>query len=194
MKQNLLPTQILVIMGTSASGKSHIGHYLSKTLSLPFIDGDDLHSESNIQKMCSGLPLTDTDRFPWFRSILNTFLSLIKESSNPPKGIIIACSALKKSYRDFLREGISKDNSVKIWFVYLKTSKKVLEERIRRREGHFMKLGMLESQFKDLEEPSEKDEERIVVVNGNNQADEVVKEIIEKVREPLMKEEMICFS
>ncbi|CAG8453873.1 9610_t:CDS:2 [Ambispora leptoticha] len=194
---------VFIIMGPTASGKTSIGTLLAQKLGLPFLDGDDLHPKSNIEKMSSGLPLTDDDRLPWLQAILDTLTQwttpsdgTTTDSSTSPKGIIVACSALKRSYRDFLRNNVPLNNRAQVWFVYLKTSKQELERRLRERKGHFMREGMLQSQLDTLENPiidssSSNDhqketandkqelEERIFVVDGDKSKEEVTQEICE---------------
>src|SRR5690348_2657036 len=97
-------------MGVSASGKSTVGEALARALSLPFVEGDELHSRHNIQKMSHGEPLTDEDRAPWLRAIG----SLLGDDTRRPRGVVVACSALKAAYRDVLRAA-----SPAVRFVYL---------------------------------------------------------------------------
>jgi len=135
---------IIVIMGVSGSGKTTIGKLLAERLSLPFIEGDDFHSKDNILKMSRGIPLTDEDRYPWLRSLSEQLLSHQKE-----KGVVLACSALKESYRKILQEGLSE----KIIWVYLQGDESILRERIKNRKEHFMPLELLRSQLTTLEKP-----------------------------------------
>lgn len=130
-------------MGVSGTGKTTIGNLLSKELNLPFFDGDDFHPETNIIKMASGNPLNDEDRHEWLIGLNQLLIS--KRNT----GAIVACSALKKSYRRILKEGIEED----LHFVYLKGSFQEVKSRMEKREGHFMPLELLKSQFHALEEP-----------------------------------------
>lgn len=134
---------LIVLMGVSGCGKTSVGHALSKVTSLPFFDADDFHSEANKKKMQAGIPLEDKDRIPW----LEALNKLCK--SNQERGIILACSALKRSYRDL----ISKD--IQIEWVYLKGSFELIHSRMSQRIDHFMPSSLLESQFKTLEEPED---------------------------------------
>ncbi len=155
---------IFYIMGVSGSGKTTIGKLLSKELAIPFFDGDDYHSATNIEKMASGIPLNDDDRLGWLLA-LN---ALAKE--NKDKGAIIACSALKENYRDLLRKEIEENV---IW-VYLKGTFEEISERLRDRSGHFMPADLLKSQFDVLEEPKNG-----ISISIKNEPKAIVSEIIE---------------
>ena len=153
----------VVVMGVCASGKTTIGEHLAKKLGRKFIDGDDLHPRANIQKMASGQPLNDDDRKPWLERIRDAAYSL--ESKNE-HGIIV-CSALKKIYRDQIREG-----NENVSFLFLDGSKELILERMRARQGHFMKENMVNSQFETLERPE--DEPRTIFVSIDATIEEVV--------------------
>jgi carbohydrate kinase (thermoresistant glucokinase family) len=134
--------QCLIIFGVSGCGKSTIGQLLSDQLTLPFFDADDFHSKENIRKMNSGIPLTDADRLPWLQSINN---HLVK---NQNQGFILACSALKESYRKLLETQIDQ-----ITWVYLKGEFDQIYERLNNRKGHFMDPDLLQDQFDTLQIP-----------------------------------------
>ena len=134
----------IVIMGVSGSGKTTIGKLLSEKIQMPFFDGDDFHSEENIRKMASGKPLQDEDRKEWLLQ-LN---ALIQENQNK-KGCVIACSSLKKNYRDILSKNVP--NAIK--FVFLKGSYSEILSRLESRENHFIPSSLLKSQFETLEIP-----------------------------------------
>lgn len=134
----------IVIMGVSGSGKTTIGKLLSEKIQIPFFDGDDFHSEENIQKMASGKPLNDEDRKEWLLELNR----LIQKNSNE-KGCIIACSSLKKNYRDILSKNVP--NAIK--FVFLKGSYSEILSRMESRENHFIPSTLLKSQFETLEIP-----------------------------------------
>ncbi|GLR15686.1 gluconokinase [Portibacter lacus] len=138
MKKN----KLIIVMGVSGSGKSTIAKGIAKSLDLPFYDADDFHPKENIAKMESGEPLNDIDRKPWLEKI-NAFSADIVKST----ALVFACSALKESYREILSRNIN------VVFVYLKGSPKLIHDRMNAREDHFMPLNLLDSQFKDLEEP-----------------------------------------
>lgn len=135
-------------MGPAGSGKSTVGKLLAEKLSWSFADGDDFHSPANIEKMSRGIALTDEDRIPWLQRILEAILQWQVQGHN----VVLACSALKRSYRDLL--GIhSNDQNVKL--VYLKGSYNLLLQRLRSRKGHYMTEQLLASQLADLEEPAD---------------------------------------
>ncbi|GAB7228632.1 gluconokinase [Vibrio rotiferianus] len=160
----------VVVMGVCASGKTTIGEHLAKKLGRKFIDGDDLHPRANIQKMASGQPLNDDDRKPWLERIRDAAYSL--ESKNE-HGIIV-CSALKKIYRDQIREG-----NENVTFLFLDGSKELILERMRARQGHFMKENMVNSQFETLERPE--DEPRTIFVSIDATIEEVVSNAAELI-------------
>jgi gluconokinase len=132
----------VVVMGVSGSGKSSVGRELAYAMGVPFADADDFHSAANVAKMAAGVPLTDDDRWPWLADV-GAWLA------SQSGGGVVACSALKRSYRDALRAAAPGAR-----FVHLCGDQAVLESRVgvrREREGHFMAPGMLASQLADLE-------------------------------------------
>ena len=135
---------ILILFGPAATGKSTIGALLAARLRCPFLDADDVHPTANIAKMSRGEPLTDADRFPW----LDRIRGHIVEADSRRECLVVACSALKRVYRQKLDpEGKS------VRWVYLKGSRALLEQRLLARPSHFMKASMLDSQLAALEEP-----------------------------------------
>ncbi len=136
--------KVLVVMGVSGTGKSTIGRLLSEALDIPFYDGDDFHPDANVKKMRAGKPLNDEDRQDWLEKL--NALALEHKS----KGAIIACSALKQSYRNLLE----KDMDSAIHFIYLEGSFELIKSRLESRKEHFMPLELLQSQFDTLEPPS----------------------------------------
>lgn len=139
-------TGLYVVMGVAASGKSTIGARLARALDVPFIDGDDLHPAANVERMAAGIPLTDEDRRPWLLAIA----ARLRDASRAGQGLVVACSALKRRYRDLLRS--AGDQAVR--FVYLKGNRTLLAERITQRRGHYMPAALLDSQLAALEEPA----------------------------------------
>ena len=152
-------------MGPAGSGKTTIGKLLAERLSWEFADGDDFHPPANIAKMSRGIPLTDEDRLPWLQSIRDAMQQWMAQGRN----VVVACSALKRSYRDLL--GVP-SNARDIKLVYLKGTFDLLLERLHSRTGHYMKEKMLISQLADLEEP-----EDALTVDLSNSPEEIVSEI-----------------
>ena len=153
-------TQIIIIMGVAGCGKSTIGSMLAHELGWNFYDADDFHSESNRIKMAQNIPLTDEDRASW----LDSLRSLIGQNIQNEKSIVLACSALKNSYRDVLssKEEIASGRTPsqrhtfeEVKFIYLRGTYEQIEARLLQRSGHFMSAKMLASQFDILEEPQD---------------------------------------
>jgi gluconokinase len=165
--------RVIVVMGVSGSGKSTIAALLAARLGWTYEDGDWLHPASNIEKMHRGVPLTDEDRGPWLAAIAATIDAFRREGP----GAVIACSALKRAYRDIL---IGERRDVRL--VYLKGDKTLVAGRLATRDGHFMPPELLGSQFATLEEPQA--DERPIVVPIAPQPRAVVESIIAKLRDP----------
>lgn len=145
-------------MGVSGSGKSTVGAELASRLGRSFADGDDFHSEANRDKMASGHPLTDEDRWPWLATI-GTYL---RDEMIAGRPTVVACSALKRVYRDRIRAA-----GASVYFVFLTGNEELLQERMTGRAGHFMKADMLASQLEILE-PLDPDEFGVTVnVSGD---------------------------
>jgi gluconokinase len=158
---------ILLLMGVAGAGKTTVGKLLASQLGWEFADADDYHSAANVEKMRHGIPLTDADRAPW----LETLRALISNWLSAHKNAVLACSALKQSYRDILQI------SPEVWIVYLRVSPEVLRQRLRERHGHFMTEAMLQSQLADLEEPK-----GAVIINADALPAAIVAEIIGRLQ------------
>jgi len=139
-------TGLYVMMGVCGSGKSLIGGQLARELDIEFVEGDDLHPPDNVKRMEAGLPLTDDDRHGWLIAIATR----LREAKRAGVGLVVSCSALKRSYRDLLRSVGAAD----LRFVYLAGSRALLTERMAQRRGHFMPPALLDSQLSILEKPS----------------------------------------
>lgn len=161
-----------ILMGVSSTGKTSVGTEVAHRLGIKLIDGDDLHPRANIIKMGEGHPLNDEDRAPWLERIRDAAFSLEHKSE---VGIIV-CSALKKKYRDQIRDGNSN-----IKFLFLHGSYDVILERMRQRKGHYMKESMLKSQFETLEVPGA-DEPDVIPIDINASFDEVVERCIQALQ------------
>ena len=140
-----MKTRFLIVMGVAGSGKNTVGELLAQELGWSFHDADAFHPAENIEKMTNGIPLTDADRSPWLAALH----SLISTSLREDRPAVLACSALKESYRQQLLAG---NDGVQI--VYLKGSYELLWSRLSLRKDHYMKPQMLRSQFETLEEPA----------------------------------------
>jgi gluconokinase len=136
---------IILLMGVTASGKSTVGKQLALELGWRFLEGDDFHSPENIEKLRQGKALNDENREPWLEAIRETIRATLARGENA----VIACSALKESYRRMLRV------SEQVIFVYFKATIPLIQERLRRRVGHFMNPNLIHSQFDTLEEPGD---------------------------------------
>ena len=163
-------TGIYVIMGVAGSGKTTIGAQLARTLDIPFVEGDDLHPRANVERMAHGVPLTDEDRRPWLLAIARR----LQEAERSGSGIVVTCSALKRSYRDLLRSQGSADTR----FVYLRGSRPTIAERLADRRGHFMPASLLDSQFAALEEPGP--DENASVCDISESPDAIVANLVQQ--------------
>ena len=153
---------VIILMGVSGAGKTTVGQLLAQQLHWDFADADDYHSATNIAKMRQGIPLTDDDRAPW----LETLRTLISNWIAARKNAVLACSALKRAYRDELQI------APEVQFVYLKGSAQLLHQRLHARQGHYMTEQMLDSQLQTLEEPEE-----ALTINVDRSPSEIAKQI-----------------
>ncbi len=138
---------IVVLMGVSGSGKTTVGKALAADLGWAFVEADEFHSPANVEKMRAGTPLTDDDRRPWLRDLRGR----IDEACRRDEDAVLACSALKAEYREYLERGCPTD----VRYVYLRASEDLIRRRLEDREGHFMNPALLESQFEILEPPED---------------------------------------
>lgn len=162
-----------VFMGVSSCGKSSIGAAVAKALETKFIDGDDLHPRSNIIKMKSGSPLNDSDRAPWLERINDAVYSIEQKGE---EGVIV-CSALRRQYRDLIRQ-----NNSKLVFIHLYGDFELVKERMFARKAHFMPIELLKSQFDTLEMPAT-DEADVIQVSIDGTFEEVVQRCINAIND-----------
>jgi carbohydrate kinase (thermoresistant glucokinase family) len=153
----------IVVMGVTGCGKTTVGIALAEALGIEFIDSDDLHPESNKKKMSSGTPLTDADREPW--------LQVVSKTLQKHESVVVACSALKKSYRSTILAGAPTTK-----FVHLSGSKELIFARLSERSHHFMPIGLLDSQFQTLEPLDPEESGKVFEIS--KPVDEIVNEVI----------------
>ncbi len=158
----------LIVMGVSGCGKSTVGQALAKRLNYPFYDGDDYHCQANVAKMQSGTPLTDADRADWLKTLNQVLLS-------EPNGVVLACSALKPSYRRILTKALTLPV-----FVYLKGDFDTIWQRHQQRSQHYFQgKAMLESQFDTLIEPTE---DNVITLDVRLSVEELVNETVAQLK------------
>jgi gluconokinase len=157
---------VILVMGVEGSGKTTIGKLLANRLGWYFIDADEFHTPANIEKMRHGIPLGDVDRAPWLAAIHEATLEQVRKGQN----VVLACSALKSSYRDILGRGVD------LRVVYLRGGFDQLYPRLKKRRGHFAGKDLLASQFRTLEEPID-----AVVVDAMDPANQIVAKILSSV-------------
>lgn len=155
---------MVVVMGVSGSGKTTVGELLARRLGVEYAEGDAFHPPENVAKMASGRPLDDEDRRPW----LDALAEWIAESLEDGRGGVVACSALKRRYRDVLRRSGSG-----VRFLQLDVDRETIAARVAERTGHFMPVSLVESQFAALEPLSP--DERGVVVDARSSPEEIAK-------------------
>ena len=171
MSDRLPGTAAMIVMGVAGSGKTTIAQALAERIGWTFKDGDTFHPASNVEKMSRGQPLTDEDRWPW----LSAIAAEIDRAISAGDPVIIACSALKRAYRDVL---IGQRTGVRL--IYLKGGRDLILQRLRARKGHFMPPQLLDSQFATLEEP--RGDEHPVVVDIDASVAVIVESIVGQLR------------
>ena len=160
---------ILIIFGVSGAGKTTVGKLLARELGWSFIEADDFHPAANIEKMRSGHPLTDKDRWPWLEQLRQQ----IERSFSAGENAVLACSTLKRAYRDRLRV------SDEVKFVFLSGDYALVEKQLRSRHGHFMNADLLQSQVNDLEKPEP--HENVLTIELGRTPEEIVERIEAKL-------------
>ncbi|WP_151704200.1 gluconokinase [Nitrincola alkalilacustris] len=158
----------IVVMGVCGSGKSTLAEHLATRLGGVFLEGDRYHSPENVRKMTAGTPLNDQDRIPW----LQTLAEQIQQHTQKDQQCILACSSLKRIYRDQLRK-----QAGDLLFIYLQGDEATLRNRMQSRQGHYMNIALLQTQLNDLEEPGP--EERCLTLSINQSIDEMLTSILQ---------------
>ena len=161
---------IYVVMGVAGSGKSVIGAALARSLDVEFVEGDNFHSTANVERMAAGIPLTDEDRATWLAALSDR----IRQAKQTGVGLVVTCSALKRSYRDVLRRAASD-----IQFIFLRGTRELLEQRIANRTGHYMPASLLDSQLATLEEPAA--DENVWVCDIAKSPDQLLTELVTRI-------------
>lgn len=167
----------LVVMGVAGSGKSTVGKELAVRLQWPHADGDTFHSPENVAKMTAGIPLTDADRWPWLHTVERWVAEKLRAGSN----CVVACSALRRSYRDLLREAADGLPRAAVRFVFLDVDRELLRQRLLARHGHFMHADMLDSQFATLEPPTATEPSITIRITADTEPGLVVDKIIKSL-------------
>jgi gluconokinase len=164
-------TITVVVMGVSGSGKTSVAKRLVDILGWPFAEGDEFHPPANVEKMRSGTPLTDEDRWPWLAAVAEW----IGEQAGAGHSAIVTCSALKRSYRDALRDG-----HPSVWFLHVHPSQQVLQRRVDARTDHYMPASLLTSQLETLQPLA--DDEPGITIGGEGSPDEVAAAALDALR------------
>lgn len=168
-RYNCAVPKVYIVMGVAGSGKTTVGSLLASRFACAFSDADQFHSTENKQKMGSGIPLTDEDRVPWLAAMQTAIAGWLERG----EAHVLACSALKDSYRKILQV-----DDQAVVFVYLDAPRELIESRLSARQHHYMKVGMIESQFTALEAP---DKEHAIVVDASNAPEAIVEQVIRSV-------------
>jgi len=161
----------IVVMGVSGAGKSTVGRLIAAQLDCPFRDADSFHPKANIEKMASGHPLTDDDRWPWLEAIA----AYIAEHRAAGTRCVVTCSALKRAYRDI----VTGHQSADVRLVYLEGDFDLIAARLAARQGHFMPPALLQSQFDALEEPAA--DERAITVSIDATPEEIAANVLKQL-------------
>jgi carbohydrate kinase (thermoresistant glucokinase family) len=166
-------SQRICVMGVTGAGKTLIGNLLAETLGVAFLEGDDLHPARNVRRMAEGIPLTDDDRRSWLTSIA----SRLARARQTNTGLVVACSALKRAYRDRLRSA-----DAELRFVHLTGDPVIVAQRLSQRVAHFMPAALLESQLATLEIPAP--EEHVWTLDLADTPESIIGQIVSRLRQP----------
>jgi gluconokinase len=161
------PVVSLVVMGVSGSGKTTVATEVARRLGWEFTEGDDHHPAANVEKMRAGIPLGDDDRWPWLRELA----AWIGRHEEEGRSCVLTCSALKRSYRDLLRDG-----HPSVWFAHVSGPQELIADRVQKRHGHYMPPTLVPSQFATLEPLQDDEPGRVVPATGS--PEQVVDELL----------------
>ncbi|KAI4600193.1 hypothetical protein KJ359_001296 [Pestalotiopsis sp. 9143b] len=168
---------IWLVTGPAGCGKSTVAAHLSEALGFPYLEGDEFHPKANIDKMASGQPLTDSDRWDWLTVLREASLKKLAEGAD---GVVLTCSALKRKYRDVIRVAPYYSHDVVLHFVYLHAPEEVLIQRVGARKGHYMGASMVHSQFSILEPPTA-EETDVISIDVSSTMEEVQRNALDQV-------------
>lgn len=172
------PPLKIIVMGVSGSGKSTLAQSLSNVLQLRFKDGDELHLPESVAKMRDGIALQDEDRWPWLDRISHY---LNDNPDSPMAGGIVACSALKRIYRDRIRQ-----QTGPVVFLFLDGNPELIRQRMQKRVGHYMQAGLLDSQLQTLEKPSI-DETDVITLNIDQSVERILQQALQGLKAPTLQ-------
>ncbi|KAI1006016.1 hypothetical protein K3495_g2203 [Podosphaera aphanis] len=168
---------IWLLTGPAGCGKSTVGKFLAHATGMPYIEGDDFHPKANVDKMSRGIPLTDVDRWDWLVSLREASLERLAAGH---QGVVLACSALKRKYRDVIRVAPNISHHVKVHFFYLNAPENVLQARVQKRTGHYMGAEMVHSQLSILEAP-DANEIDVSLVDVSRPINQIGEEVLSKI-------------
>ncbi|KAL2269822.1 hypothetical protein VTJ83DRAFT_2006 [Remersonia thermophila] len=168
---------IWLVTGPAGCGKSTIAKHLSDSLQFTYIEGDEYHPKSNIEKMSAGIPLTDADRWDWLTALREASISALATGS---PGVVLTCSALKRKYRDVIRVAPYFFPNLDLHFIYLDAPEEVLVKRVGMRQNHYMGANMVHSQFEALERPKP-DEVDVITIDVTRSVEEVKRDALSQV-------------
>ncbi|KFY31985.1 hypothetical protein V493_00620 [Pseudogymnoascus sp. VKM F-4281 (FW-2241)] len=180
------------ISGPAGCGKSTIANHIASSLNIPFLEGDDYHSQENVEKMRTGTPLTDSDRWDWLCFLLKASIEAFSMPATtlpfaPSHSVVVTCSALKRKYRDVMRVAPYYDPSIKVHFIYLDADEDMLLQRVTRRKDHYMGMDMVKSQLESLEVPGPKEAD-VSTVQAKLMKDQVEQRVLELVKAEMASE------
>jgi len=155
---------LFIVTGPAGCGKTTVAEFLAQWSGLPYLEGDDYHPQSNVEKMSQGVALTDEDRWDWLIQLREEAVDALDSGA---EGVILTCSALKRKYRDVIRVARYNDHDVRVHFIYLRASEELLTQRVASRQGHYMKPSMIKSQLQSLEEPKKERDVHSIDVSGS---------------------------